>query len=209
MEFTLYYRGPLKAASTKNKRKPEKHALRKHFHGQLRELWNQTPLNDHREFLAPSHTPITGIRSDADDIVFMGEDADQSLICEVGEFQFAPTVSDRLHMVADLTKTLLRPEPPGRIVTQGGDIDNRLKTLLDALKVPRQPDDLPDAAAPSEGESPFFCLVSDDNLITNLDIKTDRLLDPSAEASEVVLLIHVRTRLLKGTFPPHRQLWGR
>jgi hypothetical protein len=112
---------------------------------------------------------------------------------------FAPLVSERLHMATDLTITLLRPEPPGRIVTQGGDIDNRLKTLLDALKVPRQPDDLPASAEPSEEEMPFFCLVSDDQLITNLDIKTDRLLDPSAEASEVVLLIHVRTRLLKGT----------
>jgi hypothetical protein len=101
-------------------------------------------------------------------------------------------------MVADLTITLLRPEPPGRIVTQGGDIDNRLKTLLDALKIPRE-SELPAGEVPSEDESPFFCLVADDALITSLDIKTDRLLDPSAKASEVVLLIRVKTRLLAGT----------
>jgi hypothetical protein len=38
MEFTLHYRGPLKAASQKKKRKDHKHCLRKQFHKQLKEL---------------------------------------------------------------------------------------------------------------------------------------------------------------------------
>ncbi len=40
MEFTLYYRGTLKAASNRNKRKDHKHNLRKHFHMQLKEPWD-------------------------------------------------------------------------------------------------------------------------------------------------------------------------
>ena len=40
MEFVLYYRGSLKA----NGRPTDKHKLRKHFHKQLSELWNQEPL---------------------------------------------------------------------------------------------------------------------------------------------------------------------
>jgi hypothetical protein len=51
--------------------------------------------------------------------------------------------------------TLLRPEAPGNIVTQGGDIDNRLKTLLDALKVPNLPNALPTGAVPEADESPL------------------------------------------------------
>lgn len=177
MEFTLYYRGELKAATGAKKRREEKHVLRKEFHRQLKELWQQPPLKDRPEFLE-SKTHLQ----------------------KVGKFQFAPTVNAKLHMVANLTITLLRPEPPGQIITQSGDIDNRLKTLLDALKVPSQPDDLPSKAAPSEDESPFFCLVEDDNLITSLDIKTDRLLERTAGSSDVVLLIHVRTKLLEVTW---------
>lgn len=89
--------------------------------------------------------------------------------------------------------------PPGRIVTQGGDIDNRPKTLLEALKVPNLPNALPQGAVPAAGESPFFCLLEDDNLITGLNVETDRLLDPSAGPNEVVILIHALTRLTVGT----------
>jgi hypothetical protein len=85
-------------------------------------------------------------------------------------------------------------------VTQGGDIDNRLKTLLDALKIPDSSDALSRGVTLSGDETPFFCLLEDDNLITGINVKTDRLLDPNAGRSEVVLLIHVRTRPTIGTF---------
>lgn len=198
MEFTLYYRGHLKAATTKNRRRREKHALRKRFHEQLNELWNQTPLKDHRDFLEPTSHAIQRFLAPYEE-GFGYEYDNITLPRKIEAFHFVPTVSAHLHMAADLTITLLRPEPPGQIVTHSGDIDNRLKTLLDALKVPSQPDDLPPKSSPSEAETPFFCLVEDDNLIANLDMKSDRLLDPSADPAEIVLLIHVRTRLLKGT----------
>ena len=187
----------MKAATGSKKRRDEKHVLRKEFHRQLKVLWQQMPLKDHQDLLKDQHTMVTGWETDQEGTYYTEEKL--TLLQKVREFQFAPTVSAKLHMVADLTITLLRPELPGQIVTQSGDIDNRLKTLLDALKVPNQPDDLPHEAIPLEGERPFFCLLEDDNLITSLDIKTDRLLDHSAGPSEVVLLIHVRTRLLMGT----------
>jgi len=180
VEFTLCYRGPLLATTRSNTRKDHKHDdLRKHFHLQLRALWQQQPLSSHKEFIDPG--------------------SDGNIIHAVEPFQFVATVSSKLQMVADLSLTMLRPEPPGRIVTQSGDIDNRLKTLLDALKVPVR-DELPSKAAPPEsGEPLFFCLLEDDNLITSLDIRTDRLLD-AANPSEVLLLLHVKTRLVVGTF---------
>lgn len=184
MEFTLYYRGDLKAATGSKKRRDEKHTLRKEFHRQLRVLWQQMPLKDHRNFLKEQHTAVKGFGIDQEG--FYEAEEELTLLQEVCGFQFAPTVSAKLQMVADLKITLLRPEPPGQIVTQGGDIDNRLKTLLDALKVPNQPDDLPYGAIPSEDERPFFCLLEDDNLVTSIDIKTDRLLDHSARTSEVL-----------------------
>lgn len=172
MEFTLFYDGALKAASKKNTRKDHKHDIRRAFHGQLKELWDQVPLDRFssllRDPVAPS-LPITE-REDA------GEGGGSSVIENRGGFRFAPLVCSELRLVADLSITLLRPEPPGQIVTQAGDIDNRLKTLLDALKMPSGTDELPADASLGPDEDPFFCLLEDDNLITRLDVRTDLLL---------------------------------
>jgi hypothetical protein len=43
---------------------------------------------------------------------------------------------------------LLWPQPAGAIISQGGDIDNRLKTLFDSLKVPTERTALPPEATP-------------------------------------------------------------
>jgi Holliday junction resolvase RusA-like endonuclease len=52
-------------------------------------------------------------------------------------FVFVPLVTAEMSAVAELSVVLLRPEPAGQLLTQGGDIDNRLKTLFDALTMPR------------------------------------------------------------------------
>ncbi len=93
--------------------------------------------------------------------------------------------------------TMLVPGPPGQIIRRGGDIDNRLKTLLDSFTMPDQ-NQTPDAS-PDTGETPFFCLLEDDKLITGLGVKTDRLLLAGADPDDVRLLIHVRTRAVVGT----------
>jgi len=110
-----------------------------------------------------------------------------------GAFEFAPLINSRLRTVAKLDIIFLRPEEPGSIVSKGGDIDNRLKTLFDALKMPRESNDLPVGAIPDPSECPFFCLLEDDNLITEISVRTDRLLHPVASRAEVVLIIHVKT----------------
>jgi hypothetical protein len=109
-------------------------------------------------------------------------------------------VSSEINLVADLTVTFLRPGPPGELVSQGGDLDNRIKTLVDALKIPEDTNTLPDGASPAADEDPLFCLLEDDSLITSLAIKSDRLLEPDTHSAAVVLLIHVRTRPTVGTF---------
>jgi hypothetical protein len=186
VEFTLYYRGPLKAKAGR----ADKHRLRQYFHKQIKELWNQPPLNEHRFLLDPSSNEPAGIGQNLVAVEF--EEA--SVVRRVGTYEFASVVSSEIYLVADLTITLLRPEAPGAIVTQGGDIDNRIKTLLDALKIPDGLGALPKEASPAVDEAPLFCLLEDDNLITSLTIKTDRLLEPNLPPSEVILLIHVRTR---------------
>ncbi len=60
----------------------------------------------------------------------------------VGAFDFVALVSLWNRLLAEVEITLLRPEAPGSIVSSG-DIDNRLKTLFDAIKIPQHLQDLP------------------------------------------------------------------
>ena len=173
MKFILFHDGALKAAGNGNKRKDHKHEIRRRFHGQLKELWKQVPLDGMSDLLSDPVDPSLPIaeREAAGEGV---RDA-SSVIQARGGFRLAPLVCSKLRLVAEISVTLLRPELPGRIVTQAGDIDNRLKTLLDALKMPSEPTELPAGASPGPDEDPFFCLSEDDNLITRLDVRTDRL----------------------------------
>ena len=109
----------------------------------------------------------------------------------LGQYQFIPLITEKLHHVARLSITMLTPEEPGRAITQAGDLDNRLKTLLDALRAPKVLAEIPSDVTPDEDEKPFYCLLEDDALISGLSITTDRLLRPGANASTAVLLIHV------------------
>lgn len=108
-------------------------------------------------------------------------------------FTFAPLISAEMCAVVELSIVILRPEPPGNLITQGGDIDNRLKTLLDALTMPRHANSLPKACKPAEGEDPYFCLLEDDNLVTSIAVRTEQLLEPPGDASMVDLTVHVAT----------------
>ena len=176
MEFHLLYEGSLRA----NGDLREKHLLRRAFHKQLAVLWRQVPLSvDHRLLADPAPAGTV------------------SVIRHVGPYTFAPLACEALGLVCELDVVFLRPEAPGAILTQGGDIDNRLKTLFDGLRMPRVPTEIPDGERPSADESPFFCLLEDDNLITRVNVATDRLLRVNAGASEVVLVIRATTKAVK------------
>jgi hypothetical protein len=171
MEFTLFYEGKL--LTTTKARSEKKQSLRRHFHSQLKLLWQQPPLliND---------VPLW--------------DKKVKLIYKIGKFRFVPLVNRRIHMIAEIDVTMLRPEEPGSII-KSGDIDNRLKTLIDALKMPLQPNALPPDDKPQDDEDPFFCLLEDDSLITKVSVNTAQLLQRHANSSEVILFIHVKTKL--------------
>lgn len=177
MEFRLFYRGELKS----NGSVKHKHAIRECFHKQLKHLWNQKPLSELREKLLSGQEPAGCIRT-------------------LEGFVFAPLVQPRLDLIADIDITLMRPEVPGSIVTQAGDIDNRLKTLFDALRMPQKRTEIPTESVSEETDSPFFCLLEDDNLISGLRVTTDRLLDDVLSPSEVLLILHVRTKVTRTSF---------
>ena len=105
-----------------------------------------------------------------------------------------------MNVVAELSLNVLRPETPGQLLTQGGDIDNRLKTLFDALAMPRHANAIPNATAPTPEQTPyFFCLLEDDNLVTAVAVRTEQMLEPVPDTSVVDVVIQVRTRVTRLT----------
>jgi hypothetical protein len=178
MRLILHYRGQLKAAGSPS----HKHDIRRVFHQQLSTLWRQKPLSESKSLLRPKE-----------------RNGDYCLLRPLAPFTFVPLASEEMNVVVSLEVTLLRPEPPGNLITQGGDMDNRLKTLFDALTMPRHFNALPSGLKPDPDESLFFCLLEDDNLITNLTVRTEQLLEPGVAPNTVVATIHIRTHVTRTT----------
>ena len=178
MRFVLHYRGPLHA----NGSVKEKHQIRQHVHAQLAQLWRQQPLTDYPELVKERTSP-----------------GNYSLLRPSFGFTFVPLVTKEMNAIAELSVTLLRPEAPGNLITQGGDIDNRLKTLFDALTMPRHEAQV-QGISPVEDEKPFFyCLFEDDNLVTAISVRTEQLLESSDDKALVDLLVDVETRVTRPT----------
>jgi len=167
MDFRLLYQGQLKT----NRGPMEKQILRREFHQQLKELLTRPPMQPLKRLVEARHNRAT--------------------IFELGGFTFVPLISEKLSHVARLDITLLSPEEPGRTVTRRGDLDNRIKTLLDALRMPKVKDEIPTGDSPADGETPFYCLLEDDNLLSSITVVGDRLLRPVTDHSHVFIMIRV------------------
>ena len=117
-------------------------------------------------------------------------------------YRFVPLVRDEEFLSCSLRILLLRRDPPGSIYNRG-DIDNRIKTVLDALRQPANVREVP-ALAVEKDEDPFFVLLEDDRQVTHLEVETDRLLVPTACAPDDVAMVHlvvsVDVRPYFGTF---------
>jgi hypothetical protein len=71
--------------------------------------------------------------------------------------------------------------------------------LFDALRLPKQENELLGYDKPAADEDPFFALLEDDSLITHISVETDMLLQPigqkdKIDPNDVRLVIQVRLR---------------
>jgi hypothetical protein len=97
----------------------------------------------------------------------------KALVLERKGFKFLPLVTQAMDARCSLDIVLLRPQN-GKLM-KGGDIDNKLKTLFDALRMPDSPQEFA-GITPGLGEDPLFVLLQDDSLITEVKVSTDNLL---------------------------------
>jgi hypothetical protein len=214
MQFTLVYRGDLPSPSKNDSRVDDKHAIRRQLNLQLRDLWRRNHDLSKELHAYVAHVKAcqeAGVASFAD-VKRQWEEATTPLRTEpkhkmrwhnVGPFEFAPLVTQLLDLVCELDILFLRAEPPGSLFTtnMAGDLDNRLKVLFDALRMPRELNELPKFAAPDEQETPFFCLLENDNLITAVRLESERLLKFKEEArNQVELVVRVTVKATRLTW---------
>jgi hypothetical protein len=169
MKFKLIYDGPL---PTGKGSAAVKQLIRRQLHPQLRQLWRTHP------FLNEDPAQIGLIASNFDAF----------------GYQFVPLIRENNYMACRVDMLLLfREQPYGPMLN--GDLDNRVKTLIDGLKVPKEKSQTgPEGAGPTEDERPFFVLLQDDALIFEIQIRTDQLLAPKRDgqsARDIVAIIEV------------------
>jgi len=189
MRLTLVYSGVLHAQSSNDTRNGEKHSIRRKFHEQLKDLWL-------------THPALEGIYEQWSHLSESEKIAPGKFISafDLGNYRFIPLVTKNLKLSCELDILFLRREPAGYIVDgESADIDNRIKVLLDALRKPRHPPEIPASVSqPSAGETPFFVFLEDDSLITRLSVDTDRLLEPlEGSSSDVKLILRVTVKVIQ------------
>lgn len=182
LKLTLSYEGPLRT-SPKNRAR-HKHAIRREFHRQLKRFWDVHPL--------VSRWHVGDMPA---------SDWLQNQMPRIGQYSFVPLVSKALNVECALEFRVLRPTgKPGTIT----DIDNQVKVLIDAMKIPTDVQDLGGGTSPEEGEEPMYVLLQDDGLVTKISSINDELLRPILGKSEilssdVVLIVDIHIRPLLPT----------
>jgi hypothetical protein len=181
MQFRLVYEGSI--APRQKIKLQDLHSIRTALHLQMKALWQFPPLQGHCE------TWLRHLSKDDTDTYALYE--------QRGAAIFVPLISKRNDLTCELDITFLRQQAAGQLLGDGGDIDNRVKTLLDALSVPPNAQSAAFADGPSQ---PIFCLLQDDSLVTKISVETDRLLRPAEDVFDLVAIIKVYVRASRVTF---------
>lgn len=169
MRLRLTYDGPLysyqkNAEGMEGKRSKHKQEIRKRFHPQLKNWWEAN------KFLRESPPLVT----DRKGSTWKDHLANSYAL---NGYNFVPLVEPSIYLVCSLHILFLRVGGPGEVI-DNGDLDNKIKTVIDGLTMPISAGQLGPYSAPDADEVPFFVLLQNDKLISHLAVETDTLLEP-------------------------------
>jgi hypothetical protein len=190
LQFRLTYEGLLHPSSNGAKRGSHKHDIRRQFHPQLKKLWEVSPQLKNQPFTLPDEAITIGGPMPVDVIERL------AALRSLGNYRFVPLVTEELSLWCGLDILFLRPGG-ANAVFRSGDLDNRIKTIVDALKRPTTLDEIGDNS-PVTGEDPFYCLLDDDSLVAKLSVEADELLQhvggdvPNEKDARLVITVTVR-----------------
>jgi hypothetical protein len=201
MKFILTYDGSLPASANTGKNQA-KWDIRKGLHPQLKDLWATHPalrdielngrywpkyggafvMQTHHQHPGPIVSPrmLNDPQRAAQGVLDLCEPINKH-----GAW-FRPLVRESFALHCGLEILFLRKEAPGRVY-QGGDIDGRIKTLLDALAMPQHVEQVLEKTS-TEAE-PIYCLLEDDSMVSGLNVNTERLLADNGSPRDYVRLV--------------------
>jgi hypothetical protein len=204
MKFTLTFDGFLPPSANKPKNE-DKWTIRNQLSPQFKDLWSSHPALIEVE--ANRHFPKTGgttLRQthhlypgpiEVAEWTASSKPSEILDLCEPIEKHgawFRPLIRESYALHCGLKIIFLRQEPPGKVY-QGGDIDGRIKTLLDGLTMPQHKEQV---LATASKMDPIYCLLEDDSLVSGLDVESERLLtDKHNSVNFVRLIIQVDVRV--------------
>jgi hypothetical protein len=207
MKFRLTYRGVVRPSqphgngelSDKQQSLAEhKMQIRRVFHRQLAKLWREHPTLSGLMYckgcgVQNKHIAAhlgTGI--DGHDLAHISDYIAEKF--PRSGFNFCPISCEEFALSCSLEILFLRQGVPyGTLI--GGDLDNRIKTVIDALSIPTA---LPSGFTPTKDENVFYCLLDDDNQVSSLSVTSDTLLEefdsPDEHGRDAMLVIGVELR---------------
>jgi hypothetical protein len=185
MQFRLTYNGSLKATQGTpgpmhtDKRAAHKHEIRREFHHQLKHFWATNRFLSTATMAPGTHSPVLPLNASM--IWPESPNTQRPMVHILGDlyghsgYRFVPLVRKEIKLACSLRVLFLRRDFPASVLS-AGDIDNRLKTLVDALRMPLATEGVP--RPPMDDEDPFFVLLDDDRQVTHLEVETDAALAP-------------------------------
>ena len=186
LDFHLSYRGELKATQRDPKpgsgvmtqHWPLKHVMRLDFHRQLKTVWNTHPRLSQKKSEIGSMLNV--------DTLARGY--------SIPPWSFVPLVTQELQVFCGIDVVLLRLDHPGSSIWSG-DMDNRLKTIIDALEIPGANCGYANDIPSDPPNNPLYCLLANDRLLTRASVETDRLLYAPSGADQSYAEVTIRVRI--------------
>jgi hypothetical protein len=201
LEFRLTYEGPLLGASKGNTRARHKHDIRLALEPQLKRLWQVSPfLSELQVHRFPSfEAAVSG--NVLKNAAWANHPTYVEHLSRANEYHnrtWLPLMGEDMGLTCGLDILFLRPGSRGGLLNVG-DIDGRLKTLFDALAIPKSGSHIP----ASGSDEPTYVLLGDDRLISRVTVETDELLEPTspeAGQGDARLVITVRVQPLRANW---------
>jgi hypothetical protein len=199
MKFTLIYDGDLPASANKPKPIPASR-IRNEFHHQMADLWDSHIILRQLAATArfPRFTEWNETTGKEPPPIWDPDNIGSPLPLREGQIDlcapipvpnagnFKPLVRRSLSLACAVDVLFLRHEEPYNLMRQGGDLDGRIKTLFDALKMP---DPKNEYVGDEPTADPLYVAMEDDSLISDVSIRTGRLLGNRAKDKHAVRLV--------------------
>jgi hypothetical protein len=175
VELMLTYHGPLPACQNEEKHSDQKQRIRIVFSQQLQKKFEQLPTLIHwSKTIWRANDAWPEIRPHEKHVYPFRE-------VDICGFKGVAIVNAYNGLACHLDIEILRREVPGGVLSEGGDVDNRLKPLLDALALPAKTNQVPGNMW-GKGER-LYCLLEDDALVSRLLIDIQRWDEDASDPS--------------------------